>query len=139
MSYSADLRERAIAFIEKGGNISEASRVFGICRPALYSWLKKKEQGQSLIDPPPRRPWKKINPDILRDLVKRHPDWEIKDYAHEMGVSKSGVGKALRRLKITRKKSQPSIKNGMKQSARYFYSLSGTKTSRTLSTLTRVA
>jgi transposase len=138
MSYSEDLRERALAFIKKEGNISEASRLFGICRPALYRWMKKKELGQSLKDPPPRRPWKKINPDILKELVKQHPGWEGKDYAREMGVSRNGIYKALKNLKITRKKSPFAIKNGMKESARYFYSPSGIQKTKTLSTLTKV-
>jgi transposase-like protein len=52
MSYSEDLRERALAFIKKEGNISEASRLFGICRPALYRWMKKKELGPQYMTQP---------------------------------------------------------------------------------------
>ena len=41
MTYSLDLRQRVVSFVEGGGSKSEASRVFGVGRNTVYSWLRR--------------------------------------------------------------------------------------------------
>jgi len=53
----------------------------------------------------PNHPFKKINPDKLRACVAQHPDAYQKEIAQEFGCSQSAAHKALKRLKITQKKS----------------------------------
>lgn len=104
MAYSVDLRERALSFIESGNSITSTMKVFGVGRSTLNRWIQKKNNGESLKDPPPRRPWKKIDPEKLKELVKLHPDWDLNELAKEMRVSANSIWNAFKRLKITRKK-----------------------------------
>ena len=62
MSYSLDLRERVIKFIEEGGKKVDDARIFGVCRFSIYSWLIKNAETGTVKDDPPKRGWKKINP-----------------------------------------------------------------------------
>ena len=121
MAYSLDLRERALAFIEATGKINKAIEVFGVSRAALGRWMTKKKQGLSLQDPPPKRPWKKIDPDKLLALVEAHPDWLLSQFAAVFGVSCNAISVAFKKLKITRKKSPSVIKNVILRNAKYFY------------------
>ena len=113
--YSLDLRERVIAFLEEGGKKLEASRLFRVSRPAIDRWLLwKKETGT--LKPPPLAPrsWRKIDPVAFQDYVESHPDEKLEDYAQHFQVSPTGVWRALKRLKMTRKKRRRSIKNETK-------------------------
>ena len=42
MSYSVDLRERVISFVENGSSKSAASRLFNVSVFSIDAWLKKK-------------------------------------------------------------------------------------------------
>jgi transposase len=39
MTYSTDLRERVIAFVNEGGSKIEASQRFKVTRKTVYNWL----------------------------------------------------------------------------------------------------
>lgn len=121
MSYSVDLRERVLKFIEKGGTKTMAVQVFGVGRATIYEWINKREKRGTLEDPPPKRPWKKIDPQKLLSLVQTSPDLELSDYAKEFNVSPAAVAKAMKKLKITRKKRPYSTKSVTKTSAKYFW------------------
>lgn len=124
MAYSIDMRERALSFIEKGGSITETMKVFNVARTTINRWLDKRKKGESLKDPPPKRPWKKIDPQKLQELVRLHPDWTLAEFGEAMGVSANSIWNAFERLKITRKKSPYATKNGTKQGVHHFYSQS---------------
>jgi transposase len=47
MSYSIDLRERIIKFVEEGHSKTEAAKVFGISRFTILNWLGKKRKSLS--------------------------------------------------------------------------------------------
>lgn len=104
MSYSIDLREKVLKYVEEGGSISEAARLFDISRPAIYQWVKKKKAG-SLKDEPPRRPWRKINPQEVIAFVEKHSDLRLADYAKHFGIKASSMFNVFKRLKISRKKN----------------------------------
>lgn len=116
MSYSIDLRERVIKFIEEGGSKSEASRIFDVTRKAIYSWIKKKASNGTLKDSPPKRRWKKLEPDALKKYIEANPDFTLKDYGRHFGASAPSVCLALRRLKITQKKRPHFTKNVVNKS-----------------------
>lgn len=126
MSYSIDLRERAITFIEETGKITEACRVFKVSRTVLYKWMNKKKTTGSLEDAPPVRGWKKIDPEVLQDLVSAHPDWILEQYAEHLGTSIQAVWKAFKRLKITRKKRPYAIKNETRSKDQFIWNKSKT-------------
>ena len=123
MIYSIDLRKRVVAFIEKGGKKVEASRLFNVSRPSIDKWMSLKKETGDLKSPSLKpRSWRKLNPEALVAYVEAHPDAMLEDYAEHFQTSPSGIWRALKRLKITRKKRQLSIKNGMKQSVQLFWS-----------------
>ncbi|MDR0275221.1 MAG: transposase, partial [Burkholderiaceae bacterium] len=39
MAYSADLKQRVLAFVAAGGSKIEAARLFSLARSTLYVWL----------------------------------------------------------------------------------------------------
>lgn len=123
MSYSIDLRKKVVRFIENGGSIIQAARIFDVSRPTIYRWLEKKNLG-SLKDSIPKRPWRKIDPQKLTEIVEKHSDWTLLEYANHFGVKASSILKAFKRLKITRKKRPYNIKKEMKINATYFWSKS---------------
>ena len=124
MSYSTDLREKIVAFLEAGLSIAEAARIFGVSRPTIYNWVRKKKDLGSLKDKPPARPWRKLDPQALMLLVEKHPDWTLEEYGKHFGIKPSSMFNAFRRLKITRKKRLCDTKKGMKRSVQHFWSRS---------------
>jgi transposase len=124
MSYSIDLRKKIIEFLEKGKSIADASRIFGISRPTIYKWLKKKVIEGNLSDKKPKRKWKKIDPTLLVVFIKEHPDFTLVEYAKHFKVSPVAICRTLKKLKITRKKRLIFIKNEMKPSVHYFWGTS---------------
>jgi putative transposase len=97
-----------------------------VSRTVLYKWIKLKKTKGSLQDAPPTRGWKKIDPEVLLNLVSAHPDWILSQYADHLGASVNAVWKALKRLKITRKKRPYAIKNVTSSRDQYFWSKSKT-------------
>ena len=122
MSYSLDLRERVITFIEEGGSKVDAARIFDVSRNTIYSWLTKKAERGTLKDDPPKRGWKKINPEALIAYVNQNPDLTLAEYARHFGASAPSVCLAFKRLKITRKKRRPFTENETKKNAQHFWS-----------------
>ena len=41
MSYSVDLRQRVVAFVEAGGAKAEAARRFSVSEGSVHNWLKR--------------------------------------------------------------------------------------------------
>lgn len=122
MSYSIDLRKKVIEFVEAGGSIIEGARIFGISRRTIYNWIRKKQDVGSLKDKPPKRPWKKLDPQALMTLLDTHPDLTLKEYGRHFGMKASSMFNAFKQLKITRKKRLSAIGKGMKKNVEYFWS-----------------
>ena len=119
MSYSIDLREKVLKYVEKGGSISEAARLFDVSRPAIYQWIKKKKTG-SLRDNPPKRPWRKINPEEVIAFVEKHSDLTLAGYAKHFGIKSSSMFNVFKKLKITRKKRLFITEREMRLNAKPF-------------------
>ena len=74
----------------------------------------KKETGRVEAPPLPPRSWRKLNSEALVAYVEAHPDGMLEEYAEHFQTSPSGIWRALKRLKFTRKKRQLFTKNGTK-------------------------
>ena len=103
--YSIDLRERVLSYIEEGHSQKAASETFKVPRQTIYNWLCLKADTGSLKmrRVGQRRPWK-IKEEDLRQAVKDHPDDYLYELAALFQVTPSGIYRALKRYKITRKK-----------------------------------
>jgi len=99
MTYSLDLRERAVGYVRSGGSQAEAARVFGITTRTLHNWL-----GAPTLVPKvcgPRR--RKLDKAKLAVHVLAYPEALLRERAAEFGVSSVAIFKALQRLQITKK------------------------------------
>lgn len=111
MSYDVKYRSRAIEYWNDGHSAKETSEVFSVSIRTLQYWKKQlKETGK--LEPKTRREtWRKIAPARLKEYLTQNPDAYLREIAEEFGCSDVAVLKALRRLKITRKKNYPLPRN----------------------------
>lgn len=99
MTYSLDLRERAISFVKQGGSKAEAARVFGVNRQTLYNWFGAKDLAPKGCGP--RR--RKIDKAALAAHVRAHPDAILRERAAHFGVHTNAIWVALRQMDIRKK------------------------------------
>ena len=112
---SLDLRRRVVEAYENGeGTYAEIAQRFGVGEASVSRWLSlKREQGHLRRRKQRSGPRRKMGPkhdDALLALVEANNDLTIGDYRdlleEETGldVSDATVGRALRRLGLSRKK-----------------------------------
>jgi transposase len=111
MTYSTDLREKAMEYLEKGHSMSQAADAFGVSVYTINNWKQKLKETGSLEDEPRRPTFRKLDPESLRAHVGEHPDAYLKEMGEAFDCSGTAVFKALRRLKITRKKKPRGSKS----------------------------
>ncbi|MBU6208122.1 MAG: transposase [Alphaproteobacteria bacterium] len=99
MTYSVDLRKRAIGFVNQGGSKAEAARVFGINRQTLYHWLCAKDIRPKRCGP--RR--RKLDKAALLSHVQAHPDALLRERAAHFGVHVNAIWMAMRQLDMRKK------------------------------------
>ena len=100
MSYSLDLRKRVINYIDNGGSISSATRIYKVGRSTIYRWLARIELKPTKVT----RRQRKLDWEALEQDVKENPDLRLCDRALKFGVNISSIGYALHQMKITQKK-----------------------------------
>jgi transposase len=108
-AYSMDLRKRVLAACDAGGKTKAVAERFGVS-PAWVRRLKqhRRERGGDIA---PRTGGgsrgRKIDRDRLAGLVGEQPDATLAELRDRLGVSVTpwAVGKALRELGLTYKKS----------------------------------
>lgn len=101
MRCSKDLRRRVIAFVESGGKKIEAARRFGVGISSVHRWMVVGEIAQK---PGPKGPHK-IVVDNLHRILSERPDSILRELGAELKVHPSAVCRAMKKLKITRKKN----------------------------------
>lgn len=119
MVYSIDLRKKAIEYIQKGGNRTDASKIFGVTTRTLSNWIRR-EQQQDLAPRMKGSNPSKIDNEKLKQYVKDHPDSYLREIAKAFHSSVSAVFYACQRLKITLKKRCVSTEKGMKGNEKNF-------------------
>ena len=105
MSYDSKYRRRALEYWEDGHNQRETAKVFNISTSTLQEWKSQLKNTGKLESKKRVETWRKIEPIKLREYVTEHPDAYLREIAEEFGCSDTAVMKALRRLKISRKKN----------------------------------
>lgn len=119
LAYSQDLRIRALDLIGKGVSISQVSRLLKISRPTLYRWKQQLEEIGSTAPKksvPPPHPSKIKDWDKFQEFVALNGDKTQKELAQLWGnVSHHTISRALKKLRITRKKKPMVIKRDVKK------------------------
>lgn len=107
--YSKDLREKALAYYDRGHSRAEVCDVFGVHRHTFASWMRLRAKGGDVtprLSQKAKRPHK-IDPDKLRAYLAAHPDAYLIEIGRVFKVSDVAILKACRRLGLTRKKNRP--------------------------------
>lgn len=113
--YSLDLRKSVLSYIEDGHSAKEASEIFGVTRQTIYNWISlKKKTGNLKMKRTGQRKSSKFDEGTLRKHMLEHNDAYLDEIGSCFGGSASGAYRALKRFKITRKKSRFSTKNDKK-------------------------
>ena len=116
MGYSVDLRMKAVKHrMEQSSSCADTAKAFGVGRSTVQSWVQRYEETGDLSDKPLSRKPKKIDPETLMAYVREHPDDTQREMADAFHCSNQAISKALKRLKITRKKKRAAIKSGTKK------------------------
>ena len=114
MTYSLDLRKKALKYLNKTGDRKKVVEAFGITLRTLVHWMRREREGC-----PPSKPRRSapslIDTQKLQDFVEKHPDAYLREIAEEFGSTPQGIFYACRRLKISLKKRPPTTKRGMKR------------------------
>jgi len=105
MGYDIKFRRRAIEYWNEGNTKRKTATVFNISATTLQKWKSMLKNTGKLEDNKRKESWKKIDPVKLKEYIKENPDAYLKEIAEEFNCSDVAVLKALRRLKISRKKN----------------------------------
>ena len=100
MTYSVDFRQKVLKVREAEGlSMAQVAKRFHIGLATVMRWTKK---------PAPQttrnKPATKINMEGLKQDIETYPDAYTYERAQRLGVSKTGVWHAMKRLGITYKK-----------------------------------
>ena len=101
MSYSVDLRQRVVTFVESGGAKAEAARRFSVSEGSVHNWLKRDNLAPTKV----KRRDRKLNWKALEQHIKDEPDAKLKDRAEYFGVHTTAIWYAIKQMNITRKKT----------------------------------
>ena len=121
--YSEELRQKAIAAVERGERKSDVSRMLNISRNTLDLWLKRKEQTgncQAITHYQQGNRHKITDWQRFREFAKQYGGKTQGQMALLWGdnVSQQNISDALRKLGLSRKKRHTDIKNGTSSSVR---------------------
>lgn len=113
MTYSLDFRRKVLSVRQKEGlTISEVASRFNIGIASVVRWLKTPEPQKHR-----NKAATKINMELLIQDVQDYPDAYMYERASRLGVSKTGIEHALRRLGITYKKNTRPSQTGRRRTA----------------------
>ena len=105
MSYDIKFRQRAIEYWNAGHSKQETAEVFKVDPSTLQKWKSRLKETGTLEPKQRRETWRKIDPAKLETFIAENPDAYLREIADAFACSDVAVMKALRRLKISRKKN----------------------------------
>jgi putative transposase len=101
MTYSVDLRQRVVAFVEAGGAKAEAARLFSVSEGSVHNGLKRDNWSPTKV----KRRHRKLDWKALEQQIKDEPDAKLKERAEYFRVHPSAIAYAIKEMNITRKKT----------------------------------
>jgi excisionase family DNA binding protein len=115
MSYSLDLRERAIALLNTGYSLRAVAELLGVHNRTVSHWKKRAAEGRLPPAYPRKRGAYRINDEALEAHLKSHPDAYLQELAAVAGGTAQGIRDALKRLGISRKKRPHATKSATRR------------------------
>ena len=108
MTYSTDFRRKVPEVKERDGlSFEQAAALFGIAKSSIQRWTERIEPCRSR-----NKPATKIDMELLEQDVGLHPDAYQYERAGRFGCGRRGIGEALKRLSISRKKNSFASEGG---------------------------
>ena len=104
MAYSEDYRRRAIEYYREGNTQAKVQAIFKIFPSTLRDWDARFTVGSLEPRYPETRKPRKLPPDELCRYIDEHADAFLSEIGEHFNCSAQAVRKALKKLKITRKK-----------------------------------
>ena len=89
----------------EGHTLAQTKETFRISVTTIYKWENQLKKEGNLKKHPVRRPFKKIDPEKLKEYVKTNSEAYLYEIAIVFNCSPSAIRNALNRLNITRKKT----------------------------------
>jgi putative transposase len=85
MTYSLDLRQRAVKRVKSGHSVPETAALYEISPATLYRWLKRSDLAPTVV----KQRRRKIDPVALKAHVRDYPDARLKDRAHHLEYTRA--------------------------------------------------
>jgi transposase len=101
MTYSLDLRQQVVAYVEQGGSKAEAARHFKVSPWCVGDWCKRDDLASKPSSPQRKR---KLDWESLKKHVQDYPDTLLRERAEHFSVTIRAIEYAMKEMKITRKK-----------------------------------
>jgi len=118
MAYSLDLRTTALQLLDQKRPATQVAQLLSVGTATLYRWKKRQDQGQlQACYPKSRKPYK-VDETALCAYLEEHRDAYQHEVAEQLGVSKSAIQWAMKRLGITRKKRHLTTTSAIQTSAK---------------------
>jgi transposase len=99
MSYSIDMRERALQNVQEGMSKSAVCRLFKISRQTLHNWMNSSSLSAKKVETRQR----KLSKEALAAHVREYPDMLLRERAAHFGVRVNAIWVACKVLKISKK------------------------------------
>lgn len=112
--YSVDLRERVLDYLSRHNDKKLASQLFRVGIATIYRWIKQQNEKGHLKPVRRKYVYRKLDYNLLEQYMTEYPDHLLCEIARHFSVKEQTIFYALKKLRITRKKSRFSIKNEMK-------------------------
>ena len=97
MTYSKDFRQKVLRIKDQENlSFSKVAKRFGVARDTVFRWSKNIE---AILKR--HKPATKIDMEALKRDVEKHPDAYQYERAKRLGVCKSAIGYAIKRLGVT--------------------------------------
>jgi transposase len=97
MPYSLDLRQRVVYFIEQGGSVLKAAKLYQVSSATIYRWLNREDLRPTIVKT--RR--RKLDRQALRRDIEENPQAKLADRAKKFGVAVNAIWYAMKQMKIS--------------------------------------
>lgn len=113
MTYSLDLRKKALEYLKKGNSKKVTALIFGVTARSLTNWEKRENEGS--LAPKKRKTGSyKFDEHALKEYIQKNPDAYLYEIGKHFNTTAQAIFYACKRLKITLKKRRSFTKKGMR-------------------------
>ena len=120
--YTLDLREKVIRYLKRGHSQKSCAEVFSLHLSTVQRWWTR-YTSEGHVNPRKRLGSKgKIDPQVLIEYVKSHPDQTLKQIGAHFGVTDVVIFQRLQQQGFSYKKKPSPMWKQMKKNAKFIKS-----------------